>query len=241
VSCSDHGRDPPSLFAAPVVGDPGVSTSSIRFVDPRSVADFRTYTARARANDDGGMRLVVVGRVLAAYVCTLGPTVLGEAVPTVLGLRTMALREDAEVDVTVSLGSVLDRLARMGDSDVEFVLPTVTVTENWTGVLPPRSGWTPAGTVESDLLDRAAREGVAEVARSLPARAGAPLVSSARAAVWGRSLAGVPGDVPAGAAFGAMSLGFLAPGTDATLHRNNRWSRISAPRGHVLVRAAAVL
>lgn len=213
----------------------------LRFADPRSVADFRTFTARARANDDGGMRLVAVGRVLAAYVCTLRSTVLGEAVPTVLGLRTMALAEEAEVDVTVSLGSVLDRLARMGDTDVDFTVPTVTVTENWAGVLPPRSGWSATGTVSAEVLEQAARDGIAEVAQSLPTGAGAPLVSSARVAVWGKPLPGMPGNVPAGAAFGAMSLGFLAPGTDATLHVNNRWSRVSTPRGHVLVRAAAVL
>ncbi|OUM39558.1 hypothetical protein [Arthrobacter sedimenti] len=216
-------------------------SSSLRFADSHTVADFRTFTARARANDDGGMRLLTVGRVLAAYVCTLRPTVLGEAVPTVLGLRTMALHAHADVDVTVSLGSVLDRLARMHDGDLEFPVPAVTVTENWAGILPPRSGWTHAGTITSGALEQAAKDGIGEVARSLPERAGAPLVSSARTAVWGRPLAGVPGAVPAGAAFGAFSLGFLEPGAEATLHTNGRWSRLSTGRGHVLVRAAAIL
>ncbi|BBE22988.1 hypothetical protein MN0502_18710 [Arthrobacter sp. MN05-02] len=217
----------------------------LRFADPQTVADFRTFTARARANDDGGMRLVAAGPVLAAYVCTLRPTVLGEPVPTVLGLRTMALAADSDgataVDVTVSLGSVLDRLARMGDTDVEFTVPTVTTTENWAGILPPRSGWQHAGTVGCDALDQAAKDGIGEVARSLPDRAGAPLVSSARTAVWGRALAGVTGAIPAGAAFGAFSLGFLEPGGEATMHTNGRWSRLSTRRGHILVRAAAIL
>ncbi len=217
-----------------------MSATSLRFADSRSIADLRTFTARARANDDAGMRLVVVGQVLAAYVCTLRPTVLGEAVPTVLGLRTMALAEGAALDRTVSLGSVLDRLARLEEGEVLFPLPTVTVTENWAGVLPPRTGWTSGGTVSSDALEEAARAGIAEVAQSLPDRAGAPLVSSARAAVWGRPLPMVAGGIPAGAAFGAMSLGFLAPGTEATLHANGRWSRVSTGHGHVLVRAAAV-
>ncbi|MUK00775.1 hypothetical protein GM708_01815 [Vibrio cholerae] len=215
-------------------------SSSLSFADPQTVADFRTFTARARANDDGGMRLLAVGRVLAAYVCTLRPTVLGEAVPTVLGLRTMALAEDAEVDLTVSLGSVLDRLARLEGPEVSFSVPTVSVAENWAGVLPPRSGWATVGTVTTDLLERAAKDGVGEVARSLPDRAGAPLVSSARTAVWGRPLAGVPAAVPAGAAFGAFSLGFLEPGAGATIHTNGRWSRLSTSRGHVLVRPAAI-
>ncbi|WP_434994071.1 hypothetical protein [Arthrobacter sp. Ld5] len=218
-----------------------MTSSSLRFADPQTVADLRTFTARARAGDDAGMRLVGAGRVLAAYVCILRPTVLGEAVPTVLGLRTMALDEEADVDTTVALGSVLDRLARMPEGDVVFPVPTVTVAENWAGVLPPRSEWAAAGSVAAEVLDRAAHQGIAEVAGSLPDRAGAPLVSSARIAAWGRPLDGVPGAVPAGAAFGAFSLGFLEAGTSATVHTNGRWSRISTARGHVLVRAAAVL
>lgn len=216
-------------------------SAALRFADTHTVADFRTFTARARANDDSGMRLVAVGGVLAAYVCTLRPTVLGEAVPTVLGLRTMGLAEDAQVNVTVPLGSVLDRLARMPEGDVVFPVPTVTVTENWAGVLPPRSGWSAAGTVGSDAIEQVARDGITEVAETLPERPGAPLVSSARIAVWGRPMSGVPGAVPAGAAFGALSLGFLEAGADTTVFTNGRWSRLSTARGHVLVRAAAVL
>ncbi|WP_104118535.1 hypothetical protein [Arthrobacter sp. B1805] len=215
-------------------------TPSLRFGDKQTVADFQTFTARARATEDGGMRLLTAGPVLAAYVCTLRPTVLGEPVPAVLGLRTMALGAGANVDVTVSLGSVLDRLARMGDDDVEFPVPTVTATENWAGVLPPRSGWVHEGMVPCDALEQAAKDGIGAVARGLPDRAGAPLVSSVRAAVWGRPLEGVPGSVAAGAAFGAFSLGFLEPGADATIRTNGRWSRVSTGRGHILVRAAAI-
>jgi hypothetical protein len=216
------------------------ASSGVLFADPQTVADLRTFTARARANDDGGMRLVAAGQVLAGYVSVLRPAVLGEGVPTVLGLRTMALAREADVDVTVSLGSVLDRLARMQGVDVEFSLPTTSVIETWAGILPPRTGWTPVGTVGCDRLEQSAREGVAAVARSLPERPGAPLVSSARTAVWGAPLDGVPGRVPAGAAFGAFSLGFLEPGTEATIHTHGRWSRLSSPRGHVLVKAASV-
>ena len=217
-----------------------MTTPSLLLADPRTVADLRTYTARARANDDGGMRLVAAGHVLAGYVSTLRPAILGEPVPTVLGLRTMALARGAEVDVTVSLGSVLDRLARMQGEDVEFTLPTTSVIETWAGILPPRSGWTPVGTVACDELDEAARHGIAEVAQMLPERPGAPLVSSARTAVWGRPLDGAPGAVPAGAAFGAFSLGFLERGAEATVHTNGRWYRVSNPRGHILVKAATV-
>jgi hypothetical protein len=145
------------------------------------------------------------------------------------------------VDTTVALGSVLDRLARMQDGGLQFSVPTVTVNEAWAGVLPPRTGWIPVGSVPGEVLELAAREGIGEVARSLPDRAGAPVVSTARAAVWGRILRGVPGSVAAGAAFGAFGLGFLDPEGEATVHTNGRWSRVSTPRGHILVRAAALL
>lgn len=216
-------------------------TDTLHLADRQTVADFRTFTARARANDDGGMHLVAAGRVLAAYVRTLAPTVLGEAVPTVLGLRTMALTQDAELDRTVALGSVLDRLAHLEQEGTAFPVPPVPVIETWAGVLPPRSGWSAAGSMPCDALERAAREGIAQVAQSLPTGAGAPLVSSARIAVWGSPLDGVSTPVPAGAAFGAFSLGFLAAGEEASLFTNGRWSRLSTSRGHVLARAAAVL
>lgn len=226
----------------------------LHFADAHTLADFRTFTARARANDDGAMRLVSNGQILAAYVCTLAPSVLGEALPTVLGLRTMALgrpdaaadadagaeADDVPVDATVALGSVLDRLARIPEGERRLTVPPVTVTVNWAGVLPPRSGWTTAGTVPCRVLEQAAKDGIAEVARSLPERPGAPVISSARTAVWGRPLDGVPGPVAAGAAFGAYTLGFLEPDGEATVHTNGRWSRVSTSRGHVLVRAAAL-
>ncbi|THJ66992.1 hypothetical protein E8P82_05940 [Arthrobacter echini] len=219
-----------------------MSVDELRLTDVETVRDFRTLAARARAaDDDGAVRLVGTGGVLAAYVRALGPTVLGEAVPTVLGLRTMALQDDADVDVTVPLGAILDRLARMPEDGLVLPLPTVSATAAWAGVLPPRSGWIHEGTVAGEVLVEAARAGIAEVAGVLPERAGAPLVSSARIAVWGRELEGVPGRIPAGAAFGGLSLGFLGTGAEATAYSNGRWSRLSTVRGHVLVRAAAVL
>ena len=68
-----------------------VLTESLQFSDPRDLADLRTFATRAKAVDDGGIRLSVDGTVLAAYVCLLRPRLLGEGTPTILGLRTMAL------------------------------------------------------------------------------------------------------------------------------------------------------
>src|ERR1700712_4796498 len=96
---------------------PPMTTSTLqqilRLADPGTAADLRTYVTRARTADDGAIRLSAHGTVLAAYVAVLRPKLLGEGTPTVLGLRTMALAESADVDVTVPLSAVADRLARM--------------------------------------------------------------------------------------------------------------------------------
>ncbi len=188
---------------------------------------------------DGAIRLQAAGRVLAAYVCVLRPRILGESTPTILGLRTMALGEDARADATVTLASVLDRLARSGADDVDLPIPPSTVSESWAGVGAPRGGWEAQGAITDVVLKAAAEAGIAEVARVIPASAGAAVVNSARAAVWSRGLPGRE-EIPAGAAFAAFALGFLADG-EQQLFRNGRWFRLSGPRGHVLVRTGAGL
>ena len=53
--------------------------------------------------------------------------------------------------------------------------------------------------------------------------------------IWNRlPVGGAP--VRAGAAFAAYALGFLAPGSEVQVLRSNRWTRLTAPGGHVLVR-----
>ncbi|SEJ70521.1 hypothetical protein SAMN04487917_11081 [Arthrobacter sp. yr096] len=216
-----------------------VLTQSFRFADPRDLADLRTFVTRAKSIDDGAIRLQAAGNVLAAYVCVLRPRILGESTPTILGLRTMALAEPAQADVTVTLASVLDRLARSGADDVELPIPPSTVSESWAGVGAPRSGWEPQGTVLDADLKLAVEAGIAEVAGAIPTLAGAAVVNSARAAVWGRDLPGA-GELPAGAAFAAFALGFLGD-AGQQVFRNGRWFRLSGPRGHVLVRTGAGL
>ena len=216
-----------------------VLTQSFRFADPRDLADLRTFVTRAKSIDDGAIRLQAAGNVLAAYVCVLRPRILGESTPTILGLRTMALAEPAQADVTVALASITDRLARSGADDVELPVPPSTVSESWAGVSAPRSGWEAQGTMSDADLRAAAEAGIAEVAGVIPASAGAAVVNTARAVVWGRTLPG-EGSLPAGAAFAAFALGFL--GDDAQqVFRNGRWYRLSGPRGHVLVRTGAGL
>jgi hypothetical protein len=216
-----------------------VLTQPLQFTDPRDLADLRTFATRARSIDDGAIRLQASGPVLAAYVCVLRPRLLGEATPTILGLRTMALAQPANTDVTVPLASVLDRLARAGENDVELPLPPVSVTESWAGVGAPRGGWELLGNLQDAVLRQAAEAGITEVAAIMPAKPGALIVNNARAMVWGKELPGA-GGLPAGAAFAALTLGFLADG-EQQLYRAGRWFRLSGSRGHVLARTGSGL
>lgn len=229
------------------------ASGELRLADPQVTADLRTFVIRARAADDGAVRLQAVGSVLAAYVCVLRPRALGEDTPTVLGMRTMPLAEPAQLDTAVSLASVADRLARMGGADTVLSVPPTTVTESWTGIGAPRSGWERGEDVPFRLLEQAAHRGIREVAALVPASSGAPVVNTARGAVWGRRLPGTVAAIPAGTAFAALTLGFLpaggageagegetAGGAAAVFH-SGRWTRLSMPRGHVLVRSASVL
>ena len=222
---------------------PERSTTATELIlaEPQVMLDLRTYVGRARAAQDGAVRLQALEGVLAAYVCILAPRVLGEALPTVLGLRVMPLGEPAQLDTTVALSSVSDRLARMGEYDVVLPVPPTTVTEIWAGVLPPRSGWESQGRVSTDVLLASATQGIRDVAESVPQSPGAIVVNNARGIIWSRPIDGAPADLPAGAAFGAFALGFLSPGGQAGIFTNGRWTRLSTAGGHVLVRRAAVL
>lgn len=216
-------------------------TDSLVLADAQTVADLRTFVTRARAADDGAIRFQAKGTVLAAYVCVLRPRLLGEKTPTILGLRTIPLAESADVDATVSLASVADRLARMGEGDVVLAVPPTAVNESWAGVTPPRVGWKAVGEFLTEELIATAKAGVREVAEIVPSNPGALIVNNARGAVWGRPLAGPTSSVPAGAAFAGYALGFWTPGGQATVYEESRWQRISTSQGHVLVRPPASL
>ena len=116
-------------------------TGVLRLTDPQSLADLGTFAARARAVDaEGAMRLQASGAVLAAWVGVLpGSGILAEG--TVLGLRTFALAEPADLDVTVPLGAVTDRTARGPGTDLR--VPPTRVVAPWSAVTPPRGPWEP--------------------------------------------------------------------------------------------------
>ncbi len=224
-------------------------TAALRFPDAGSLADLGRFATRARAVDaEGAMRLQASGSVLAAWVGILAGTgILAEG--TVLGLRTFALAEAAEVDVMVPLGTVTDRTSR--EAGTELPLPPTRAVASWSAVTPPRGPWEPAGTLPGDLLAAVARAGLAEVADAVRERgAAAGLV---RDRVWARDVLEASGPHPdlldagggafaggapvrSGGAFAAYALGFLAPGQPVQVLRSNRWTRLTAPGGHVLIR-----
>jgi hypothetical protein len=203
------------------------------FPDAKGLDDLRTFVSRARAaDDDGALRLQAEGTTLAAYVGVLpGVGLLGEG--TVIGLRAMPLAERAMLDVTVELAAVGDRLAR--ESGDRLAVPPMTVRAPWSAVAPPRGGWERVGAVASEALVAVARDGIAEIAQGAPSEAGSQAVTALRRLVWGRSTTTVP-PVRAGGAFAAYVLGFISPGSEATVWAHGRWTRLSTPAGHVLMR-----
>ena len=211
--------------------------TALRFPDAETLADLGTLVARAKSVDpDGAIRLQAHGRTLAAYVGVLpGSGLLAEG--AVVGLRTMPLAEESDVDATVSLAAVSDRLARRDGTPGAAALevPPVTVRAAWAAVAPPRSGWERVGSLAADVVNEAAREGIEEVAQGTPAQAGGHAVTSLRQRVWQRDTTTVP-PFPAGGAFAAYVLGFTPPGTEVTVFMQGRWTRLSTPAGHVLVR-----
>jgi hypothetical protein len=205
----------------------------LRFPDPQGLADLGAYVRRARvADEDGAVRLQASGTVLAAYVSMLpGAGLMGEG--AVLGLRAMDLAEPADVDATVPLAAVLDRLAR--DSGRVLPVPPTTVRVPWAALSPPRSGWERVGVLAAGDVNAVARQGIAEIANGAPSESGGHAVTALRRHVWGRATTTTP-PVPAGGAFAAYALGFSEPGTEVTVWTHGRWTRLSTPAGHVLIR-----
>lgn len=212
-------------------------TDVLRFETSAALVDLGRYAARAKALDDAGaIRLHAHaapgephGATLAAWVGVLpGHGILAEG--TVLGLRTFALAEPSDLDVVVPLGAVTDRTARH-DGSHELPVPPNRALAAWSALTPPRSGWEPAGAASADDLARLARDRVAEVTAAVRERGAA--AGFVRDRVWAADA--VPG-VRAGGAFGLYALGFLAPGSTVRVFRYNRWTRLTAAGGHIVMR-----
>lgn len=210
--------------------------SELQFVDAEALEDLATYVGRARSVDaEGAIRLQATGTTLAAYVGVLPGTGL-MAEGAVVGLRVMALAEPADLDTTVPLAGITDRLARPGvRGGTTLPVPPTTVSAAWAAVAPPRSGWEPLGSVPTDELKDVALQGIQEIAEGAPEGSGSRAVAALRRAVWSREAPTRP-PVVAGAAFGAHVLGFLGSAPQAQVFGSDRWLRLSTPAGHVLVR-----
>jgi len=206
--------------------------ADLLMADPETLADLATYVTRARSLDaDGAIRLQAQGMSLAAYVDVLpgrGPAMTG----AVIGLRVMALAEPADLDTTVSLASVSDRLARGRTSALS--IPPTTVRVGWAAIGPPKSGWELVGDLTVEALRTVATQGIAEITQGSPEGSGAQVVAALRQRVWGRDSLTTP-PVPSGAAFAAYALGFLTQ-QSARVFAHGRWTRLSTATGHVLVR-----
>lgn len=204
----------------------------LRFADVDTLEDLGNYVTRARSLDaEGAIRLQSFGAKLAAYVGVLP----GQGLMTtgaILGLRVMALAEPADLDVTVSLASVAERLARGGTSTLS--IPPTTVSAGWAATAPPRSGWEPVGELSVADLRSVATQGIAEIAHGVPEGSGAVAVTAMRQRVWARDSPTTP-PIPSGAAFAAYALGFLTQ-ESARVFAHGRWTRLSTATGHVLVR-----
>jgi hypothetical protein len=211
-------------------------------IDKQSVLDLQAYLNRAKRLDTEGLvRLRAFGNVLAAYVAPIFSGSFMDNGPTVLGLRTIELASEAELDVLVPIASVLERLARVLESDSYIVeVPPVTARAAWAGISAPRSGWTQTGSINETVLTQIARDGIAEVADTLPAAVGGPIAARIRGEIWGR---GIKEDVtiPTGAAFVAAGLGFMTENEEVGIYHADNWVRLSSEFGHVLARVASAV
>ncbi len=213
-------------------------------IDLETAVDLQAFLNRAKRLDPSGLvRLRAYGSLLAAYVAPIFAGGIMDAGPTVLGLRTCELAKDAEVEGLVSIQAMLDRLARVIDDGIWNAKDsTISLPPNeraaWGGILPPRSGWASTGFIDEEELTQIARDGITEVADTLPESVGGPIAARIRGEIWGRAIE-KSAHVPTGAAFVAAGLGFLTEGEQIEVFETDNWVRLSSMHGHVLARAAS--
>ena len=207
--------------------------------DEGTARDLLNFLQRAKRMDQNGfVKLRAYGNVLAAYVAPVFASGLNDPSPTIIGMRTLPLDSDFEVDAVVSIDNIIAQL----DSSLagEFAGPLqVSLPEHqhvaWAGVTPPRSGWHLVGSLaERDLTD-IARRGIAEVAESIPPSVGGPIAAKIRGSIWGRSV-DLKTNLPAGAAFAAAGLGFMTVDEQIEVYHSDGWVRLSSDHGHVLAK-----
>jgi hypothetical protein len=219
---------------------------TLTLVDGLALRDLQVYLSRASRIEEGSVRLIAGGGILAVYVAVIYPVGLLDEVPTVLGLRTFALAETDAVDAVVPIRSLLERVNRLdaemrdATAHITMTVPMGVNTVTWAAISPPKGGWSLRTSTTTGLLDSVARAGIAEVAEAVPTGIGAQLVQKVRAEVWGRDIDDLE-DVAAGGAFAALSLGFLGDSEfdEVRIFESGPWTRLTSPRGHVLIKRKA--
>ena len=208
-------------------------TNSIRFLDSRDMEDLSSYLTRARKlDDDGCAKFRAFGDILAVYVSPIfSGSLMGDG-PTVLGLRTMKL-ERTELDATYSIASIQERLASAMTEGLELALPTTTMRAAWSGVTPPRQDWVETGTISQQQITQWAKDGIAEVANTLPSSVGSSIAAKVRLGIWGKTVS-LEFHLPGAAAFAMAGLGFMQKGDEIRVYTAKGWVRLSSAYGHVL-------
>lgn len=213
----------------------------VAFTDLESVSDLETFIDRAEHIENKAIRLVADGDVLAVWVQVLSPRGLSDTTPTVLGMRGFTLVTAARFDVVVPAESMRARLAavRAAANGAEVTLPATAPSVRWTVALPTRDGWETTGKIAAKDLEKVANDGIREVTRGVPTEAEERVVRSVRSQVWGSNMSSEMG-IPAGVAFGVVTLGFLDEGTMSVSVRDP-WVRVSSSRGVVVAKRTPVV
>ena len=208
-------------------------TNSIRFLDTRDMEDLSSYLTRARKlDDDGCAKFRAFGDILAVYVSPIfSGSLMGDG-PTVLGLRTMRV-EKTELDATYSIASIQERLASAMTEGLELTLPTSTSRAAWSGVTPPRQDWVETGTISQQQITQWAKDGIAEVANTLPSSVGSSIAARVRLGIWGKTVS-LEFHLPGAAAFAMAGLGFMQKDEEIKVYTAKGWVRLSSAHGHVL-------
>jgi hypothetical protein len=216
-------------------------TVKIAFLESADLSDLKAFLVRAKRLDDLGIvKFKATGDVMAVYVSPIFSGSLLGGGTTVLGLRTLRLRSDYQIDANFEIAAILDRLAKPTvflTSALE--LPAVTVKVPWAGITPPRDGWERVAGISQAELSEVAKLGIAEVASLLPESIGSAIASKVRQEVWGR-LISADAPYPAGAAFAMAGLGFLTPDEEIAVFQAPGWLRLSSENGHVLCRFGSI-
>lgn len=205
------------------------------FQDPKDLIDLQAFLARAkRLDDQGAVKLRCYGDVLAVYVSPIYSGSLIADGPTVLGLRTIKLAGQSEIDATFEISSILERLAsQSAETNTVLELPAAAIRVAWAGVTAPRQGWEQTGEITQEQISQWAKDGIAEVANALPESVGSAIAARVRLQIWGKSV-GLEHNFPAAAAFAMAGLGFMQKGESIKVYRTAGWVRLTGQFGHVL-------